>query len=49
MAQHKIVKVLKTRCGFIFAITCHSEFHVWPETTLFQCGPEMPKGWTPCQ
>ena len=26
---------------------CQNVFNVWPKATLLQCGPEMPKGWTP--
>ena len=47
VAQHKIVNLLKTLWDF-FVITCHNVFNVWPKTALLlQCGPEMPKGWTP--
>ena len=47
VAQHKIIKLLKTlRFFFVFISVC--VFIVWPKTTLLPLWPPMtPKVWTP--
>ena len=45
--QHKIVNLLEMLWDF-FVIMCHNVFNVRPKQLFFfQCGPEMPKIWTP--
>ena len=49
-AQHKTVNLLKT----FFFFLCSSVFVLGylicgPRQLFFQCGPEMPKGWTPLE
>ena len=46
VAPHKIVNLLKTLWDF-FVVTCCNIFNVWPKKLFFQCGPRMPKVWTP--
>ena len=46
VAQHKIINLLKISffCSSVFISVC---VLCGPRQLFFQCGPEMPKGWTP--
>ena len=47
VAQHKIINLLTTLWAFLFLLVSVHLMCVPRQLFIFQCGPEMPKCWTP--